>query len=219
VSYPPIPERARLIDETNSGDYYYIQPGDCCSYIWERMSKVRKGEWDQYPANSLIANLQIPMSCKDGNPDRFGYKKPAALYAAKAAGKFLQEYRNSTFVPVPPSKIKGDPDHDPRLEYLLRRVQPTLPDVRELVLQTSSLDSKQKGYTPEERAQYYTIDETTAEPEPTVIVVFDDVLTTGSHFKAMEIVLSKRFPDALILGFFLARAVRPPEETSSFWSE
>ena len=45
--------------------------------------------------------------------------------------------------------------------------------------------------------------------DPEYIVVFDDVRTTGSHYKAAELVLSAAFPAVPIAGFFLARVERP----------
>jgi len=33
-----------------------------------------------------------------------------------------------------------------------------------------------------------------ADPAPDIVVLFEDVLTTGSHFKGIEIVLRERFP-------------------------
>ena len=41
------------------------------------------------------------------------------------------------------------------------------------------------------------------------LIVFDDVLTTGRHFKAVSHVLRKAFPEAAIVGLFLARRVKP----------
>jgi predicted amidophosphoribosyltransferase len=49
------------------------------------------------------------------------------------------------------------------------------------------------------------VDEAVAEPEPTRIALFDDVLTTGAHFVAAKKVLRARFPNAKVHGFFLAR--------------
>jgi len=37
---------------------------------------------------------------------------------------------------------------------------------------------------------------------------FDDVLTAGSHFKAMKNLLLQHIPDACILGLFVARTTR-----------
>ena len=139
-------------------------------------------------------------------------------YAAAALGKLIPEtWRREgiVFVPVPPSKMKTDPEYDPRLLNVLRLVWPRLPEVRELVVLTGEgFDSKQKGLRPAERAQYYSIAEGLAQPEPEVIILFDDILTTGCHFKAMEIVLRARFPLANILGLFLARTVRPTDDNN-----
>ncbi len=43
------------------------------------------------------------------------------------------------------------------------------------------------------------------EPTPDAIIIFDDVLTTGAHFKAVEAVLRTHFPELPIAGLFLAR--------------
>jgi hypothetical protein len=51
-----------------------------------------------------------------------------------------------------------------------------------------------------------------AEPTPASFGVFDDVLTTGRHFKAVQQVLHGRFPGVPLIGIFVARRV--PEETA-----
>ena len=51
----------------------------------------------------------------------------------------------------------------------------------------------------------YAINESIAAPEPTQILIVDDVLTTGSHFVAMRSVLGQRYPNAWIGGLFIAR--------------
>ncbi|WP_205935401.1 hypothetical protein, partial [Escherichia coli] len=40
------------------------------------------------------------------------------------------------------------------------------------------------------------------------IVIFDDVLTAGSHFKAMKSLILQHIPEACILGLFVARTTR-----------
>jgi hypothetical protein len=64
--------------------------------------------------------------------------------------------------------------------------------------------------TVEELLDAYRIDETLCAPEPRAIGIVDDVLTAGVHFRAMHAILSERFPDASIVGFFIARRVFPP---------
>lgn len=208
-NFPPVPRSLRLLDKANLDEYRYISPDDKCLYIWERMSQVKAGEWDDYPANNLISNLQIPVSCKTDNPSRYKHKATAIQYAAQALSQLLKDLRDGfTCVPVPPSKVAQDAGYDARLLRVLKAIQPPLGDIRELLLLTRNHDSKQKGLSPQDRMQDYAINESQASPGPKVIVVFDDVLTTGSHFKAIKYLLQKRFPSASIYGIFLTRAVR-----------
>lgn len=88
-------------------------------------------------------------------------------------------------------------------------------DIRELVHQRESTDPAhecEQRPTPYEIAANYYVDEELTKPDPRVIVVVDDVLTKGSHFKAMQMVLSARFPGVPIKGVFVARRVPQPNE-------
>ena len=60
---------------------------------------------------------------------------------------------------------------------------------------------------PDELAQLYRIDEDVVEPTPVALMVVDDVLTTGAHFKAAQSVLAERFPEVPVLGLSVARRV------------
>jgi hypothetical protein len=218
-SEPKIPRDFFVIDEAVRNEYRYIEAEDTCVYVWERMSRLwREGErpdYDQYPVNGLISNLQILPSFRISHPRRYYWKGKAINYAAKALGTLLTglwREHELTYVPIPPSKLTADPEYDERLMNILRAVRPALTDIRPLVfLSGEGFDAKQKGLRPLERAAHYSVDEDCAEPEPKTIVLFDDVLTTGCHFKAMESVLKSRFP-AEIIGLFLARTVRPPDD-------
>jgi predicted amidophosphoribosyltransferase len=44
---------------------------------------------------------------------------------------------------------------------------------------------------------------------PTNIGIVDDLLTTGSHFRAIKDKLLERLPHARIVGFFIARRAMP----------
>ena len=221
---PKIPRDLFIVDEAVRGEYYYIEAQDTCFYIWERISHLwssgQRPDYTQYPVNQLISNLQILPSFKTSYPQRHYWKELAIKYAAGALASLIpEEWRqlNPTFVPVPPSKPTNDPEYDARLLTTLKTVRPKLKDIRPLiVLNGEGFDSKQKGLHPSDRAQHYSIDEDFADPEPEIIILFDDILTTGCHFKAMEIVLKERFPDAAIYRLFLARTVRPTEDDDTF---
>ena len=47
-----------------------------------------------------------------------------------------------------------------------------------------------------------------AQPLRTTIVILDDVLNSGKHFKVAKSLLSARNPNATILGLFIARCTR-----------
>jgi len=84
-------------------------------------------------------------------------------------------------------------------------------DVRELVYQESTVEASHlRGDRPKpaEIAANYRIDERLTDPRPTAIGIVDDVLTAGSHFKAMQMVLERHFPGVRTFGLFLARTER-----------
>jgi predicted amidophosphoribosyltransferase len=113
--------------------------------------------------------------------------------------------------PIPPSKAIEHPEYDDRMLRLLRRVAVGLLDVRELLYQERSMDAAHASLArprPEEIAANYRVREDLLEPAPEAIGLFDDVLTTGAHFKAAQQVLRRHFPATPILGIFLARTVR-----------
>jgi hypothetical protein len=205
LPYPPIPNRLQQIDALTLGEHWHIGVDDECFFLWERVTGAK---YDQYPTNQLIKNIKIPASYRD--QPRWFYKVQAINYAASALSQLLPEpWRDATFVPIPPSLTKGHPDHDPRMLDLLRTVRPRLPDIRELVLLNTDTVANEKNISPEARAENYEINDQCECPDPTDVIIVDDMLAGGSHFKGMKIVLSGRFPQARLYGLFLSRAIRP----------
>jgi hypothetical protein len=212
LANPQIPSRLLQLDEITRGDHYYITEIDVCLHLWEY---VARGRVQEHPTNQLIQNLKIPPSEQTNNPFRWRYKPLAIGYAAQALSQVVPRdfFIHSTWIPIPPSAGKGSPDHDPRLLAILKAVRPAIPDVRELVVQNVHHTAREKGIPPQSRAEDYVIDETLADPPPTHAILFDDVLTSGCHFKSMQIVLQGRFPGIQTAGLFLARTIRPDEPT------
>lgn len=207
-NYPEIPDRLLEIDELIISEHWHIDLDDDCYFMWERISGA---SYLESATNQLIANLQIPMNQREANPWRFRYKAPAVRYSAQALSALIPaDWRdNGTFVPIPPSRVKDDPDHDPRVLAVLQAVNPALADVRELVLLRENAEAKAKNVSPHERAANYEINEDETDPEPEHIIIFDDVVAGASHFKAMKMVLEERFPGVPVTGLFLARSIRP----------
>ena len=105
----------------------------------------------------------------------------------------------ATLIPVPPSKIKSDPLYDDRLIQMLRVLGAGLElDIREMIAQRESTEaahSTEARLRVDELCDNYVIEESLVAPPPRVIGVVDDVLTTGSHFKAVQRLLSWAFPN------------------------
>jgi predicted amidophosphoribosyltransferase len=120
---------------------------------------------------------------------------------------------DATLVPIPPSKARNHPEYDDRIARICRAI-PRSVDVRELVVQTHSLPADHESgqrQSIENLLDTYAINESIADPRPQNIGIVDDVLTNGTHFRAMKTILQKRFPGTRMVGFFIARRVFPPE--------
>ena len=107
--------------------------------------------------------------------------------------------------------VKSDPLYDDRIAQMLHQIrpQPSL-DVRELIVQKRTMlpaHTTDQRPSPETIGAEYMINEGLANPAPEMLVLVDDVLTTGAHFRAAHEVLSDRFPDTPIEGLFIARRV------------
>jgi predicted amidophosphoribosyltransferase len=194
------------IDELVLPDHFYLGESDECYFIGEYTA--RKG-FNFSKTNQLIYNLKK-------KPDRrhlaeWAYKERAIVAATKNLRDSLNPefLQIATFVPVPPSKAKGDAMYDDRMTRILNGLGGGT-DVRELVIQSVSMEAAhacEDRPSPNDLEANYSIDEGRAEPSPQIIAVVDDVLTTGCHFKAAKQALSTRFPDVRVLGIFLARRV------------
>ena len=209
--------RLTKIDDLMLADHVYLSSDDECYFIGEYTA--RKG-YGYSITNSLVSNFKKEMDRKD-RPE-WTYKEQAITEAAMALRTALapmgQEALNMlTFVPMPPSKSKEDPLYDDRLTKMLHLVRPDPKlDIREIIIQKRSTGaahtSDLRPGPPEIMAVYETVKALTR-PAPHVIVIVDDVLTTGAHFRAAQMVLSSSFPATKIVGLFIARRV---PDTSGF---
>ena len=181
-----------------------------CYYFLEYTSQ-RDYSFSQ--ANGIISNLKKKPSLS-GRADYRHKLRVMREASITFRGALNQDWlAGATLVPVPGSKCRDDPDYDDRMEQICRGIQNGL-DVRNLVVQReSTIASHEAGpgnrVTLEKLLDLYEIDETIAAPPPENIGIFDDVLTAGTHFRAMKTVLSRRFPGVPIVGMFIARRVFP----------
>ena len=204
------PNLLTKIDELTRGDHWYLSVEDECSFFGEYTARAG---FEYSDTNDLILNLKK-------SPEKRGqlewkYKNQVILQAGLALRTALPEetLAAATFVPIPPSKVKGDPLFDDRILQVLNRMANKSDDVdiRELILQDETMipshERENDRPGPEEISENYKINEVVAEPWPKRIVIFDDMLTTGAHFKAAKMKMTERFPGISVEGIFLARRV------------
>lgn len=200
--------RLSLVDDSTRDDHSRLNEADNCYYLFEYTSGRN---YTFSSTNNLINNLKKKPSSSSQN--ELYYKNQAIARCATSLRlasnpKWLEAV---TLVPVPCSKAIGHPDYDARMEQVCRRIRPGL-DVRNIIRQTASTDAAHESehrVTVEELLSIYEVDEAVCGPNPQQLGIVDDVLTAGTHYRAMHTVLSARFPGIPIVGVFIARRVFP----------
>lgn len=212
----PLAEKIRLraIDESNIRDHARLTLSDKCLFLYEYTSGAN---YTASSTNDLISNLKKKPSER--------LSKGGYHYKGKAIERCISDLKQAlnpkwleiaTLVPTPSSRVTGDPDYDDRMEQICRGLFEGA-DVRNLIHQTASTPRSHEAapgerLTVEQLLNVYRIDEALTSPTPRQIGIFDDVLTAGTHFRAMSATLGARFPGVRITGIFIARRVWADEE-------
>lgn len=196
------------VDEIHLPDHFYLESTDECFFYGEYTAREK---WDYSETNSLIKNIKKEMSRK-GRPE-WQYKERDIRQCSFIIKRGLSsDWLNQvTLIPVPPSKSKLNPFYDDRMVRILEGIDPARKyDIRELIVQTVDCESShtsQIRHKPEDLVAMYSIDKSLVDPPPNCLAVVDDVLTTGSHFKAIQTILTGVYPGVPIVGIFIARRV------------
>ena len=211
------PQRLTKIDDLARPDHFYLTAADDCYFLGEYTA--RKG-YAFSATNQLVLNFKKALDKK--NTAQWRYKEQAISDAAAAFRSALNDdwLNIATLVPIPPSKAKDNPFYDDRLVQMLRsiRTQPCL-DVRELIIQhvsTAAVHDQENRPSPDQIQANYGIDDALKNPTPGVIGLFDDVLTTGAHYRAASAALKQNFPGVRVIGFFIARRVPEAVDIENF---
>ena len=101
--------------------------------------------------------------------------------------------------------------YDNRMSRVIAAIRPSNPVMcRELILQKESAEATHESSNrpnPQEIGEFYILDKGLIMSQPNHIVLCDDVLTTGAHFKAAQKILWDLFPQSTIYGCFIARRI------------
>jgi len=216
----PFPNNLTAIDRLTRSDHGYLTANDECLFLGEYTAR---GGFAHSDTNQLIFNLKKPMN-RRGRPE-WRYKNLAIRTAARAFRNAINDQilRTATFVPIPPSKAKGHPEYDNRMTKLIMTIDNANPvDCRELIIQSESTPAAHESEirpAPDELEDRYAMNPNLIEPRPTYLILIDDVLTTGSHFRAAKQILLQVFPDVPIVGYFVARRVPETLDIEAFFDD
>lgn len=167
---------------------------------------VAHGGYSASEANQLIFNFKKPI-------DRKG--KPEWRYKVKAARQFAQEIvevvnDDVAIATIPTSKCPTDPAYDPRFDMLLEEISRltsdlsiTAPIVRETTIQPSHDGGDRNAARIQAGLQWQGFDDAA----PDILVLIDDVITTGSSFKACKSMVRSHYDDTMVVGLFWARCI------------
>lgn len=198
------------VDELLRSDHFYLENTDEC-YFWGEYT-ARRG-YGHSTTNQLVLNFKKPNTEK--NKPSYHYKAKAIKEVAKLLEVHLGHVLSLvSLVPVPPSKAKNHPDYDDRLVQVLSLLSKSVKDVHfcELIHQMVSKEAVHLNAdrpTPAAIKDDYRVEPSHLNDLRNDVIIFDDMLTTGSHFKAMQRTILEVKPDTNIIGLFIAR--RAPE--------
>lgn len=203
-----------IIDEFAKQDHSFLDTDDSVYYIKEYYPGVGfSGE-----GNSLILNLKKSMEARDS--DQWQHKGKAILHVATLIAKEMDDSDETKegkvyWIPVPPSKTRSDPLFDDRIYQILKCAVDMTTSKRHFVAdvfnqglnrESFSASTNKRSIT-ELVSNYSMSDIPNYNPDQDVIIIFDDVLTTGCHYKAVENVILRKYINADIRGVFIARRI------------
>jgi predicted amidophosphoribosyltransferase len=195
-------------------DHSFLSETDCCEFVAEYVPgrSYRAGG-----INQLIRNFKCPPAVARTSPVREIYKRRAIATLAQWLRLAVSrpEAERTTWVPIPPSRCGADPGFDDRLSRTLGLAFEAYDvDVRSLLYQrqnTAADHAAAVRLSAEALHAVLCLDmgALLARPVRERIALFDDVLTSGKHYKCCERRLHEALPATPIHGVFLLRRVFP----------
>ena len=194
------------IDELLISNHPFLSKSDECYFLMNYPPYSRFGRTIE---NTLLMDFKL--SNEKCNTEYWRTKK---IEAIDKIYKILEECLpkittdNTLFVPMPTSKNKNDSSYDARLPNILHRYcDEIFGDCRELILTKETTPSTHTSARkkPEEIFANLELNMLLCDGKAEDILLVDDVITTGSHFKACKTLLESQYPLANIKGLFFGR--------------
>lgn len=200
------------IDDLNRPQHAHLREDDSCYYFHEYIPTGGSAPQCYSAASQLIINFKI----KPSESHRLRHKNDAINKCVNDFREVLLPrletlgHSSVSFVPVPPSKMKGDPQYDDRvLRLAIEVAKGTSIRVAELIVQSGSYAPSHLAsgagaarMQPSDLRRLYRLSGEVPRPN---VFIFDDVITAGSHFRACKDLLLESHPSIRVFGIFIAR--------------
>jgi hypothetical protein len=182
---------------------YHLDDDDVCYYARDYISE---GGYAASIANQLIQNFKKPPN-RRGLPE-WRYKEQAIRQFAQEISS-IQNIQDFLVTCIPSSKTRDSHQYDSRLEATLLHLKSLKPRV-EIEFPLSFREDMVAAHLGGGRSIdsiYGNLQWAGLRSHINDIIVIDDVLTTGAHFKACQRKIVENVPDANVIGLFWAKTV------------
>ena len=187
----------------------YLDDTDDCYYAREY---IAGGGFQASEANRLISNFKKGVERRD--------KEYEWRHRVRAVNQFALELRlllpkNSTVASIPSSKYLSDPEYDNRFEDMFSALKQLRPDIKietPLSAISSIVPSHHGGTRHPDKILKNLSWNGFQRGVPRHIILVDDVITSGGHFKACKDLIEENCPEICVLGIFWARRVEPKKD-------
>jgi len=200
----------QLLDGVRRAQHCFLEATDRCLYLWDYLPGRARNR-----AQRWIHSLKCRPSQATACPLHGIYKERALVCAAHAlrAAAPRSWVEQVSWCPIPPSMTPGTADYDDRLLRLLQLAFAGYDaDIRPLICQSQCLLPDHRASQRMSFAALYGLVSVDAaqlrrRALRLEVVLFDDVLTTGKHFKCAQARLQERLGPINVSACFLARRV------------
>ena len=186
--------------------HHYIRDADYCLYRREYVSGYG---YQGGPTNQLVLNFKKSPS-KKGTPE-WRYRKQAIMSFKTEIEKLFKMDLRISITAIPSSKHSSHLEYDNRFEDLFNELLKSRPNLNTEwpieIKQTSHASHTEGTRNPEHIKRNYVW--RGFEKKPKTLCVFDDVLTSGAHFRAVSDFLRKNGYKGRIIGIFWSRTTFP----------
>lgn len=198
----------RRFDRTHQRGSLYLDTNDFCVYY---MDKTNGSRYEKGP-NQDISNLKIDPAKETSLQRKYGWKEKAIKQCALDMSSYLLNQRtltpdNSVLVPIPSSKPRGYEGFDDRMTRVCMQIQQITRikcvDCLSTKKYLGSMHFNTLDRSIERLAQNTSVDIAMIPDGIDYIILVDDQLTKGTHFKAMQSLFAPM--GYICIGIFWAR--------------